>query len=136
MAEANAPKTNVPVRVGKLIAVGDSLGDTNNIYDVTSYVGGFSGEEPKFFPEYYKRLRTWTCGNIGLFLKPIPRYPYYEKRFSNGEITSDHVAKLLDLAPSNEEQFLNMAFGGSMLRSVRGSVYDWYLSQGKNMIIF
>ena len=124
----NAVEANGAIKVDQLLLVGDSLGDVNNLYDTTSYVSGVSDEEPVFFPEHYRRVRSWTCGMVGKFLKPLPGEPYHNKRFSNGEIASDHVTKLVGLDTANNDQFVNMAFGGSMVRSLSGSFYDWVYS--------
>ncbi|KTD58287.1 lysophospholipase A [Legionella sainthelensi] len=53
----------------------------------------------------------------------LPGKPYWNSRFSNGQVWNEYLAKMISIASDDEEVYLNRAFGGSW-----SATYDYQLT--------
>jgi phospholipase/lecithinase/hemolysin len=53
----------------------------------------------------------------------LPGKPYWNSRFSNGQVWNEHLAKMLSISQDDEDVYLNRAFGGSWT-----ATYDYQLT--------
>lgn len=53
----------------------------------------------------------------------LPGKPYWKNRFSNGRVWIEYLAEMLSIQKSDEEVYLNKAFGGSW-----SATYDYQLT--------
>ncbi|MGY0215869.1 SGNH/GDSL hydrolase family protein [Endozoicomonadaceae bacterium StTr2] len=114
--------------IDQVILFGDSLSDTKNTYEVTSYLSGASDIPPELFSNYYYYFRLLTFHRLKDFLQPIPPAPCQFGRFSNGDIVTDHILRCLNLDYDIKQEFLNYAYSGSMLRPVVSQFSKWFHS--------
>lgn len=57
----------------------------------------------------------------------LPGKPYWKSRFSNGRVWNEYLAEMLSIQKSNEDVYLNRAFGGSWAATYDNQLTVWNL---------
>lgn len=109
------PLSSFAGSINHLVAFGDSLSDSGNLYKATKAMGALNPSVPA-----------------------VPKTPpYWEGHFSNGYTWVEHLAQKMGLDLNNDDEFDDNAFGGSWIEGIAYShetfppnlstQVDWYI---------
>ncbi|OED41434.1 hypothetical protein ACH42_13910 [Endozoicomonas sp. (ex Bugula neritina AB1)] len=99
----------------QLFVVDDSMNDNGNINTLTRYILGkrqLSDEQKKLYPFSVLHMPSWMYRKF-ISDNPTPTNPYSGGGYSNGLVTADRLAQLLNIDTRNSTQYQNIAHGSA-----------------------